>query len=911
MKELPSYFRYWGKATKDGNYHLLPYHCLDVAAVGYSLLDVNRPLCQRLAKELEVNPIWLQNWFTFCLSLHDIGKFAIAFQGQVVSLSDSLVPVNSRMPYTVPHDTLGYYLWQKVLEGCWSDEGALGYKSSDSDLRKVQRAFNPWIEVVTGHHGVPPNKGKSSLLIANFFTEHDEQAAWSFFKTMADLFLSDVDLELLCDKNIKKRLKLVSWQLAGLVVFSDWLGSGLDRSDYHSDEIALESYWSQYAVPLSLRILDKINLTPSKVSNFTHLQHLFPFIEETTPLQKWAENVKIGDTPQLFILEDVTGAGKTEAALGLAHRLMSKGVADGIYAALPTMATSNAMYDRLGKSYRKLYADDANPSIVLSHGASKLSKDFRDSVGLHENNKAETDYSNEELSASAYCNAWLADSRKKSLLAEVGVGTLDQALLCVLPARHQSLRLLGLARQILIIDEVHSYDPYMNQLLQALLEAHARQGGSAILLSATLPQRMRENYVDAFCAGAGLESPVLNSEPSYPLATHVPFQDSCETSLQTRSEVARDVHISLLTDTEQVLNVIKAANEEGKCICWIRNTVGDARKAYDQLYAQSWIDKERLGLFHSRFAMVDRQRIEKETRDYFGITDSSPEKRRGRILIATQVVEQSLDLDFDVMISDLAPMDLIVQRSGRLHRHIRDTDGSLLSEHGETDKRGTPVLYVFGPEWTDSPKADWLKATLPGTQAVYRHLGQMWLTQKCLKAGAIRMPSDARRIINEVYGDNAQSEIPEELLLKSYDAEGDAFGKIGLARLNALDLHKGYTWASAESSGGWADETRIPTRLSNKTVTVALAKVNSGNLTAYADVDKFSWEQSMIQLPEREWKKVQKKISADMLNNIEELKKDIRVLKWVEVLPLTDEIQHNYDPYMGWGLNKEDLNESH
>ena len=909
---MESYFKYWGKVTKDGDYHLLPYHCLDVAAVGYSLLDNYKLLCKRLAKELEIDPSWLRKWFTFCLSIHDIGKFATTFQGQVTNLSDNLVPSNSRMPYTVRHDTLGFFLWQNVLEGCWLEEGGLGYKTNDSNVRKIVRSFTPWIEVVTGHHGVPPNKGKSSLLIANYFTEHDEQAAWRFFKAMAELLLIDINFELLCDKTFKKRLKLISWQLAGLVVFSDWLASGLDQSDYKSDEIDLASYWKQNALPLSESILEKINLTPSKVSNFANLQHLFPFIKEATPLQKWAENVAIDDSPQLFILEDVTGAGKTEASLALAHRLMSKGVADGIYVALPTMATSNAMYDRLGKAYRKLYVDDANPSIVLSHGASKLSKDFRDSVGLHENNMAETDYSNDEPSASAYCNAWLADSRKKSLLAEVGVGTLDQALLCVLPARHQSLRMLGLARKVLIVDEVHSYDPYMNQLLQALLEAHARQGGSAILLSATLPQRMRENYVDAFCAGAELESPALNTEPSYPLVTHVPFQDKCETSLQTRLEVARDVDISLLTDTDQVLDVIRAANEEGKCICWVRNTVGDARKAYDQLYAQLWIDKERLGLFHSRFAMVDRQRIENETRDYFGIIDSSPEKRRGRILIATQVVEQSLDLDFDVMISDLAPMDLIVQRSGRLHRHIRDIDGSLLSEHGETDKRGNPVLYVFGPEWTDFPGKDWLKAKLPGTQAVYKDSGMLWLTLKSLlQYGAIKMPSKARELISDVYGEGAFNSIPETLREDYYKAEGDAMGESGLARLNALDLHKGYTWASAESSGGWADETRIPTRLSNKTVTVALAKVNSEELTPYADVDKFSWEQSMIQLPEHEWKKVQKKISAELLNNIEKLKKDIRVLKWVEVLPLTAEIQPNYDPYMGWGLNKEDVNESH
>lgn len=914
MKDMTDYFRYWGKASNiEGgrvDYHLLPYHCLDVAAVGYSLLDVNKSLCKRLAKELSVNPEWLKKWFAFCLSLHDIGKFATAFQGQVVNLSNRLVSADKKKPYTERHDTLGFLLWQEVLEERWLGEGGFGHDPKHSGLKSVPKAITPWMEIVTGHHGVPPKK-EASIRYQDFFTEYDEQASWFFCKKVAELFLSDIDLKLICDKSFRKCLKLVSWQLAGVVVFSDWLGSGLDRSEYRANEIDLGTYWKKDALPRSLRILEKVNLTPSRASNFTNVRNLFPFIEETTPLQQWSENVAIGDSAQLFILEDVTGSGKTEAALGLAHRLMSKGIADGIYVALPTMATSNSMYERLGKAYRKLYADDANPSIVLAHSATKLSKDFRESVGLHENSRAEIDYDKDELSASAYCNAWLADSRKKALLAEVGVGTLDQALLSVLPARHQSLRLLGLSRKILIVDEVHSYDPYMNQLLQALLEAHARQGGSVILLSATLPQKMRENYVNAFCAGAGIESPALNAEPSYPLATHVPSQDKCETPLQTRREVARDVDMSLLTEEEQVLEIIQNAIEKGQCVCWVRNTVGDARKAYDQLHLQSWIDKAKLGLFHSRFAMIDRQRIETETLDFFGITASSSEKRRGHILIATQVVEQSLDLDFDVMISDLAPIDLLIQRAGRLHRHIRNTDGSLLSQKGKTDEREKPVLYVFGPEWTDSPKTDWLKGKLPGTQAVYRHSGQMWLTQKCLiKTKAIRMPSGARRLIDDVYGDHAQSEIPEELLSRSFDAEGDAFGKIGLARLNALNLAKGYTWASAESSGGWADEARIPTRLSNKTITVALARIKSGELSPYADVPDFAWEQSMIQLPEREWKNVQEKISSEYHIKIEGLKKNIRVLKWVEVLPLTAEIQPCYDPYMGWGLQKEGVNES-
>src|SRR5690606_25025277 len=183
-----------------------------------------------------------------------------------------------------------------------------------------------------------------------------------------------------------------------------------------------------------------------------------------TPLQAYAQTVELGKVPQLFILEDVTGAGKTEAAMVLVHRLMASGLASGLYVGLPTMATANAMYKRMSESYRRLYAEQELPSLVLAHGASKLSKAFSDSVAL----STQTDdknYENNELSASAYCNQWLADSRKKALLADVGVGTIDQALLGVLPARHQSLRLFGLTNKVLLVDEVHAFDPYMRSLL--------------------------------------------------------------------------------------------------------------------------------------------------------------------------------------------------------------------------------------------------------------------------------------------------------------------------------------------------------------------------------------------------------------------------------------------------------------
>lgn len=909
MKDIPSYFKYWGKAEKDGPaYHLLPYHCLDVAAVGWILLDPETHLCQRLAGQLGVTAAWLRQWFVFCLSQHDIGKFAAAFQSIAPNLSPLLIASNSQMPYTERHDTLGFVLWQEVLIGQWLKSNGL-QDVAQPELARIRRAIDPWIEIVTGHHGEPPKR--TPVHRPNFFTLADELAACHYFETTVTQFLADLDLSPLSDKTVRDRLRTSSWLLAGVVVLADWLGSGRDPHSYCQDVVALDEYWQACAIPFAKQVLTNADISHSAISSFEGCRCLFPFIRQLTPLQEWAETRQIGKNNQLFILEDVTGAGKTEAALALTHRLLAYGLADGLYVALPTMATANAMYERLGKAYRRLFGTDEHPSLVLAHGAQHLSGAFRESVGLPESSRAEREYSKDEEPNELYCSAWLADSRKKALLAEVGVGTLDQALLAILPARHQSLRIFGLAHKVLIVDEVHSYDPYMNQLLQTLIKAHAGQGGSVILLSATLPQEMREKYVRAFCEGTGAVEPALAENPPYPLATHFPTDKNAETHLEPRPEVERIVNVTMLDDQTQVLSIIKGAVEKGHCVCWVRNTVKDARDIYNILAQQEWLESGNLMLFHSRFAMMDRQRIEKKALKLFD-KDSTAEIRRGKVLVATQVVEQSLDLDFDVMISDIAPIDLLIQRAGRLHRHVRDAYGNPLRTEGANDQRGGPHMHIFGPAPTKTPAVDWMKTVLPGTQAVYQHVGQLWLTQQILipesdkESGKFAMPHDARSLIEGVYGATAQDMIPEGLRELGWEAEGAAAGQRGMARLNALKLEKGYTRSSAEDSGGWEKEARVRTRIEDDSLTVALARVDGDTLKPYADVADFGWEMSMINMPDYEWKKVREKIPGEFVPRIKTLKEEVKILKWVEVLPMTNEIARHYDRDGGWGLVEEE-----
>jgi CRISPR-associated endonuclease/helicase Cas3 len=243
-------------------------------------------------------------------------------------------------------------------------------------------------------------------------------------------------------------------------------------------------------------------------------------------VQDWAERVPLPDGPFLALVEDVTGGGKTEAALVLTHRLLAEGRAKGLYMALPTMATANAMFTRLAEAYRRLFEPDPDqePSLALAHGATKLHDGFQAAIRAGDPARAsepETDDDNPRGDeAGAACAAWLALEQRKAFLADVGVGTIDQAILGVLPAKYQSLRLLGLSQRVLIVDEAHAYDAYVGEELDRLLTFQAALGSSAVILSATLPATTKRRLVNAFRRGLGL-GPVMLEQEEYPLVTLV------------------------------------------------------------------------------------------------------------------------------------------------------------------------------------------------------------------------------------------------------------------------------------------------------------------------------------------------------------------------------------------------------
>ena len=843
------FLNYWGKARPlaDGGpqFHLLPYHCLDVAATGRVYLQRHPGLLRWMAERAGLDAAAMLDWISFWLALHDLGKFATSFQNQRPDLLEQMQGRTSGKAYVgIRHDSLGELFWRRHL---LDRADVLDLKPQAS---RFASRLAPWVCAVTGHHGEPPDAAGASLHA--HFDASDEAAAASFIEEMRRLLPPDPALAVLCTLSAGDAVqvgKACSWWLAGIAVLADWIGSNTGAFPYSAEPRPLADYWQQTALPKAASAIAAAGVLPQPIATGNKLQDLFTRerIPVLTPLQVWADTHEIPSGPQLYLLEDVTGAGKTEAALTLAYRLMSGGQADGVFIGLPTMATANAMYERVAAVVHRLFEPTAQPSVVLAHGQRDLVPSFRATVLTKDSPEADPRQTDE--TASARCAAWLADHNKKSLLASVGVGTIDQALLAVLHARHQSLRLLGLFRKVLIVDEVHACDPYMQELLEGLLQFHAAAGGSAILVSATLTSEMKRKLAQAFADGRGWPALSLGAT-GYPLITRLDAGGATEDAVGTRPEVQRRVAVTYVSDRDQVLAEIRAALSAGRCVFWIRNTVADAIEAWDTLRAE--LPPACCTLFHARFALGDRLAIERDLLDAFGLR-SGPAQRSGRLVIATQVVEQSLDVDFDLLISDLAPIDRLIQRAGRMQRHPRAADGTA---RAGADERGGARLIVFGPEWTETPTPNWIGSFFPRGAAVYPHAGQLWLTaRELMSRGGFSMPEDARALIEAVFGGDA--DIPDGLQAKSNEAEGKDWADVNIAFAARLKIETGYTrgqmgaWLADDaapamaSADGW--DLGAATRLGEATVNVRIARWQDGTCVPWHQGED-AWELSSVRV---------------------------------------------------------------
>jgi CRISPR-associated endonuclease/helicase Cas3 len=649
-----------------------------------------------------------------------------------------------------------------------------------------------------------------------------------------------------------RRACTASWWLSGLVTLADWIGSNQDWFPYESATHSMGEYW-QIARERAQRAVREAGVVSPTAAPSRSFQDLTGLERSPTPLQRWAASVSLPPGPVLILIEDVTGAGKSEAAQILVHRFMAEGRASGAYWAMPTQATANAMYDRNRESIEALFASEpGHPlSLVLAHGQARLNERFTSTVlGSASRASRETGSGGgpveEEMPSSIACAAFLADDRRSGMLADVGVGTVDQAMLGALPSRFNTMRLFGLSDKIVVFDEVHAYDPYMQEEAVALLAFQAALGGSAVVLSATLARKQREKLVNAWTRAANgrkrsgplfsrsIESPAQGMPADrvpYPMTTLVHEGESgvMETALASADWSFRTVPVRLISDERRVLDVVCQAAKTGAACAWVRNTVDDCVAAAALLREQGI---EAL-VFHARFAQVDRQAREATILQCFGKTSSGA--ARGKVLVATQVIEQSLDLDFDVMVTDVAPVDLLIQRAGRLWRHSdRERPAGVERE-----------FVILAPPFEEAPDEHWLKSFLPGTNAVYKDVGVVWRTvraldraRKIITPGAPGEEGGIRWLVEAVYGDMA--DVPEKLRRRSDAATGEALSASAVAIQTTLKVTDGYHGGAQ----AWVSDMRVRTRLGDEPTVVRLASVlENGELRPWAhDGELAEWK---------------------------------------------------------------------
>lgn len=809
---------YWGKAMPAQNspvsWHPNAYHCLDVAAAGAALLDARPQMLVALAKAVSLPEPTVRAWLLFALSIHDVGKFTDCFQCKVPERWHHKPTWQGMMPNAdYGHGGHGLALWQ--CDDMRSHEMfGLGHRALDR-----HHCFTIWLQAVHGHHGKPIERQS----LDNRICSTARTDAREFVFACAEHFGM---AGLASDQLIREQsFRRTSWLVAGFAMLADWIGSNQDWFGYEPPIHSMAEYWP-IALDKARDAIAHSGLAPPAISMHYDLSSALPSVASpmATPLQTWAmEQSQIG-SQSLVVIEDLTGAGKTEAALIATHRLMAAGAAEGFYWALPTMATADALYRRLAQCYGSLFTAPEDASLVLAHGSREFNDIFKKSIRLEATQpQAETPRSNskdEDVSATAACTRWLADDRRKTFLADVGVGTIDQAVLGVLPSKHQAMRLAGLSRRVLVIDEIHSLDAYQSVLTERLLMFHAAFGGSAILVSATLTTAARQKLADAFAKGAGWKKQKI-AEGSFPLATVLDSTTTRSTPLASTRGTRRDLPVKRLDSSEDAIAILKRAHCDGLGAVWIRNTVQDALDAHEEIRRE--LPDAPIDLFHARFALGDRLEIEQRVLANFG--KASEGAMRRRIVIATQVVEQSLDCDWDVMITDLAPIDLIIQRAGRLHRHDHRSD------------RPAPVLYVVGPEPLTDAGSKWYETAFPRGAFVYPHHGQLWLTMKALcdagDAGALPLQSqNPRTLLERVYG--AAAKFPEGLERPAGRAEGAAMSARAVGGMNALDLEKGYV----HHAGAWESDTRTPTRLGDASRTLRLARWDGQRLTPWRSIEE-------------------------------------------------------------------------
>lgn len=681
--------------------------------------------------------------------------------------------------------------------------------------------------------------------------------------------------------------------VAGLVIVADWLASQeqaiiAQQRSMEGDSGSLGTLISQHAHARRAGAMAPGLLFEAGLGRAAFherpFEGLFPEIRNPYPLQASLQSrlplaVSAEHGPGVLLVTAPPGEGKTEAALYAAMTMAARYGSSGLFFALPTQATANQMYERVVRFAKHNLADSAQ--LTLLHGAAELYEGYTDPSDTSGSAEPDADQTEPHVlsdhqgrnqgGVSVTASRWLR-SRGRGLLAPISVGTIDQALLGVLPLKRNALRHLGLSGKTVIIDEAHSYDAFTHALLLRLLTWLGAMRVPVVLLSATLTGQTASGLVEAYLEGAGRKaSAYALPAPAYPGwlyadAKRVTVPGEPIGSVRSRS---LDLTVRPVTHTYDpavpdgrlatLITELRGVTETGGCAAVICTTVAEAqrthealRQYFNSLYGPTWTawddrvpvagedgrgeepDPVRLRLLHARFPAWRRASITAEAESWFGrVGKRGVERPRGAVLVSTQVIEQSLDFDFDLIVSDLAPMALLLQRSGRVWRHADPAPTrpawctgprvTVLAPVGGDGRLSTPAA------WGDVYSPSLLQRTL---ELLERHGGT-----------PVEIPAGVQSLVDEVYAEEFDSADPEKLFERDIERMGGDMASEGLASMVMLPKPTQVT-ALYELTTSEADENLIATRLGADTVQL---------LPVFLRADGTRWldSQCTIRLPER------------------------------------------------------------
>ncbi|MEV5721878.1 CRISPR-associated helicase Cas3' [Amycolatopsis mediterranei] len=701
----------WAKSAKQAGCHPLICHMLDTAAVAERLAPLL--LRGKVQSELEaafgvLGDVW--GWVAFLCAVHDLGKYSPTFQALNFSLSSTrLGPWAVRdlefvaKPHGVPRrvDTPHGLLTALHLQELLVSWGA------------SKRAAIMIAAALGGHHGHFP-AGEVVAQARREVNAHGERV-WADRRTSMVAELARLrglpDPRTLDWAQVELSVP-AAVGLAALTTVSDWIASDTSNFAFSEDEVDLVAYVKVAAVQADAAV-DRLKMSPWSSPSGARFEELFG--QSPRSVQEVVERVTAGlEGPALVVVEAPTGEGKTKAALQATAAMAPQFGLAGSYFGMPTQATSNQMFAVMQGMLTRL-GDPTTVSLVHSAARDVLAEPSQ--IGLDEP---------EALDAEA--QAWF--TRKRNLLSVLGCGTIDQALKGAFRSGHVFVRLVGLANKVVVFDEVHAYDTYMSTLLQRLLMWLGALGVPVVLLSATLPSSRRAELIAAWQAGYRgcypQEIDVPTASEPYPRVTVADSAGVVDHPVEI-SELNRDrvIHLEHVPD-DGVVDWLMEQAAQDRCVAVVHNLVRRATETYAELERRIKEllaeDRPLLLAINGTLPTGARRRVERELQGFFGENGARP---RRAIVVGTQAIEQSLDLDFDALITDLAPIDLVFQRAGRVHRHCRDAARGRLTV-AITGVVDTPA----GPQFPAYLRTVYAPIVLMRTWAVLKDLDRIdsWTT---------------------------------------------------------------------------------------------------------------------------------------------------------------------------------------